>query len=363
MAINLRQLLLDRAARGIGTGGGLLNNKATGGLLGNLNPLFLGASIIGSGMQGRDPFSSVLPAATQAAQLQQLLTPEEKERNIIKDVEGRQRYADTGELVFPDVKTPTKEPKDRRIIKDIQGRQRYEDTGELVFPDVETPIKQKVQILSEKEKEELKLPKNRQFQRNPETGAITQIGGSQVEVNLGQPLTQGVSVSNQYEKESKNFIERNASRNQILALTQTKDDDVERTPQEDFDLVYAYYKFLDPGSTVRETEFANLERLGSVGRRIQKIIPKWKKGRLLTDEQVKEIRSSMEKQFSGFADEQRTRYNRFSRLLSESNLDPNLFLQNYTKDQSTEKPTPKENQDEIDYSSLSTEELLKLYSQ
>ena len=79
MTINLRQLLLDRAARGIGTGGGLLNNKATGGLLGNLNPLFLGASIIGSGMQGRDPFSSVLPAATQAAQLQQLLTPEEKE--------------------------------------------------------------------------------------------------------------------------------------------------------------------------------------------------------------------------------------------------------------------------------------------
>ena len=127
MAINLRQLLLDRAARGIGTGGGLLNTQATGGLLGNLNPLLLGASIIGSGMQGRDPFSSVLPAATQAAQLQQLLTPEEKERNIIKDVEGRQRYADTGELVFPDVKTPTKEPKDRRIIKDIQGRQRYED--------------------------------------------------------------------------------------------------------------------------------------------------------------------------------------------------------------------------------------------
>lgn len=330
MAINLRQLLLDRAARGIGTGGGLLNNKVTGGLLGNLNPLLVGASIIGSGMQGRDPFSSVLPAATQAAQLQQLLTPEEKERNIIKDVEGRQRYA---------------------------------DTGELVFPDVETPVKQKVQILSEKEKEELNLPKDRQFQRNPETGAITQIGGSQVEVNLGQPLTQGVSVSNQYEKESKNFIERNASRNQILALTQTKDDDVERTPQEDFDLVYAYYKFLDPGSTVRETEFANLERLGSVGRRIQKIIPKWRKGRLLTDEQVKEIRSSMEKQFSGFADEQRTRYDRFSRLLSESNLDPNLFLQNYTKDQSTEKPTPKENQDEIDYSSLSTEELLKLYSQ
>ena len=104
MAINLRQLLLDRAARGIGTGGGLLNNKATGGLLGNLNPLFLGASIIGSGMQGRDPFSSVLPAATQAAQLQKLLTPEEKERRIITGADGFQYYVDTGERVLPGVK-------------------------------------------------------------------------------------------------------------------------------------------------------------------------------------------------------------------------------------------------------------------
>ena len=110
MAINLRQLLLDRAARGIGTGGGLLNNKVTGGLLGNLNPLLVGASIIGSGMQGRDPFSSVLPAATQAAQLQQLLTPEEKDRKIVKAADGYSYYVDTGERVFPNVVKAKKDP-------------------------------------------------------------------------------------------------------------------------------------------------------------------------------------------------------------------------------------------------------------
>ena len=108
MTINLRQLLLDRAARGIGTGGGLLNTQATGGLLGNLNPLLLGASIIGSGMQGRDPFSSVLPAATQTAQLQQLLTPEEKERRIVTGADGFQYYADTGERVLPCRPAPNK---------------------------------------------------------------------------------------------------------------------------------------------------------------------------------------------------------------------------------------------------------------
>ena len=122
MAINLRQLLLDRAARGIGTGGGLLNTQATGGLLGNLNPLLLGASIIGSGMQGRDPFSSVLPAATQAAQLQKLLTPEEKERRIITGADGFQYYVDTGERVLPGVKAPTKEPNYKTLFNKAGDR-------------------------------------------------------------------------------------------------------------------------------------------------------------------------------------------------------------------------------------------------
>ena len=273
---------------------GLLNTgmNQSGGLLGNIpQGAILGSAIFGQGIQGRDPFSALLPAAMQTAQLQKYLTP-----------------------------------------------------------------KAKTQILSEKEKEDLKLPKNKQFQKDPNTGKISQIGGSQVEVNLGKPLTQGVSVANQYEKESKKFIDRNASRKQILALTDTEG---KRSPQEDFDLVYAYYKFLDPGSTVRETEFENLERLGSVGRRIKKIIPKWTKGRLLTDSQVKEIRNSMDKQFTGFADEQKTRYNRFSTLLTESNLNPNLFLQNYIE----EKTPEKQKLEEIDYSKLSNEELLRLYNQ
>jgi hypothetical protein len=130
MAINLRQLLLDRAARGIGTGGGLLNTQATGGLLGNLNPLLLGAGIIGSGLQGRDPFSSVLPAATQAAQLQQLLTPEEKERRIVTGADGFQYYADTGERVLPGVKAPAKE---------LNFKTLYNKAGDRVDVDLNNP--------------------------------------------------------------------------------------------------------------------------------------------------------------------------------------------------------------------------------
>jgi hypothetical protein len=80
---DIRRMMAERAAQGIGTGGGLFgatNQQGQPmGLLGgmaNINPnLLIGASIAGAGLRGVDPFSSILPAVTQTAQLQQYLTP------------------------------------------------------------------------------------------------------------------------------------------------------------------------------------------------------------------------------------------------------------------------------------------------
>ncbi len=90
---------------------GLLNTPMNqgGGLLGNIpQGAILGSAIFGQGIQGKDPFSALLPAATQTAQLQQFLTPQEKERKIITGADGFQYYADTGERVLPGVKAPEK---------------------------------------------------------------------------------------------------------------------------------------------------------------------------------------------------------------------------------------------------------------
>lgn len=77
---DIRRMMMERAAQGIGTGGGLMGGQqGQPGLLGgmaNINPnLLIGASIAGAGLRGVDPFSSILPAVTQTAQLQQYLTP------------------------------------------------------------------------------------------------------------------------------------------------------------------------------------------------------------------------------------------------------------------------------------------------
>ena len=60
--------------------GGLIDfqkmNNQQGGLLQNIpQSALLGSAIFGQGMKGIDPFSALLPAVTQTAQLQQMLTP------------------------------------------------------------------------------------------------------------------------------------------------------------------------------------------------------------------------------------------------------------------------------------------------
>jgi hypothetical protein len=60
--------------------GGLIDfnkmNNQEGGLLQNIpQTALLGSALFGQGMQGKDPFSALLPAVTQTAQLQKYMTP------------------------------------------------------------------------------------------------------------------------------------------------------------------------------------------------------------------------------------------------------------------------------------------------
>ena len=71
--------MIDRLRRRYEQLQGLLNtpmNQTTGGLLGNIpQGAILGSAIFGQGIQGRDPFSALLPAVAQTAQIQNLMTP------------------------------------------------------------------------------------------------------------------------------------------------------------------------------------------------------------------------------------------------------------------------------------------------
>ncbi len=129
---------------------GLLNTPMNqgGGLLGNIpQGALLGSAIFGQGIQGKDPFSALLPAVSQTAQLQQFLTPKEKERKIITGADGFQYYADTGERVLPGVKKPANEIKKPFEAKNVQTGQNvfitpdmYASNPELYQPIEKSPL-------------------------------------------------------------------------------------------------------------------------------------------------------------------------------------------------------------------------------
>ena len=104
--IDLRKILRDRAARDIGTDGGIFGTTNTEGqptgLLGglqNINPnLLIGAAITGAGMKGQDPFSSILPATLQAAQISKYLTPTTKTKSVYNQKTGKTAFATDAEI-------------------------------------------------------------------------------------------------------------------------------------------------------------------------------------------------------------------------------------------------------------------------
>ena len=95
---------------------GLLNtpNNQGGGLLGNIpQTALLGSAIYGQGVQGKDPFSALLPAVTQTAQLQKLMTPKVSKPFAVTNTQtGKQelitqaQYRANPDLYSPAKKTP-----------------------------------------------------------------------------------------------------------------------------------------------------------------------------------------------------------------------------------------------------------------
>ena len=104
---------------------GLLNTPAnqSGGLLGNISQgALLGSAIYSQGVQGKDPFAALFPAVAQTAQMQQLLTPKQKDRKMVKGADGFNYYADTGDRVLPNVKAKPAKPEDLNKIKRDQTK-------------------------------------------------------------------------------------------------------------------------------------------------------------------------------------------------------------------------------------------------
>jgi len=272
---------------------GLLNTpigQSQGGLLSNIpQGALLGSAIFGQGIQGKDPFSALLPATLQTAQLQKYITPK-KGFKILSKEEAKKEI-------------PNADP-------------------------------------------------NKTYQKNMETKQVSVIGGGGININTANPAKVPLDIRQQYQTESKDFIKRKDNRNAILSNLDVKFD--KRSATDDFSAIYKYYKFLDPNSVVKESEFKTLEEVGGVADRIRAIVPKFTRGNRLTKNQVTGLKNAMEREFPGYVKDQTTRENTFKKLMEQGGFDSSI-IQSYLDN---EQMPSKDNKNSLQ--NLSTEQLIKI---
>ncbi len=229
--------------------------------------------------------------------------------------------------------------------------------GQAVFPSmIQAAIDKKAfapsgfRQLSIKEKRDRKLPEDKQFQIDLSNGKISSISGGGINIDLGSDkIKPALNISSKYEAESKSFKLQNATKNAILANTQVTHKD--RTPEDDFSLIYKVYKFYDPTSVIRESEFENLQKTGSYQRKFGKIIPRLTRGTTLAKDQVENLEKTVTREFPTYLKEQKQRYKRYNKMMELGGFDASIFLQDYTSD------SP------LDFSQMSNEDLLRLLTQ
>lgn len=123
----------------------------------------------------------------------------------------------------------------------------------------------------------------------------------------------------------------------------------------DLALLYAYNKMLDPGSVVRESEFATVAASGSLGERMQGMVQRIVSGERLTDSQRSDLAER-----AGMLYRQQERFHkgtetRYRALAEQYQLDPEKVV----GDLSAGLPKAGENP----YRAMSNDELLRLWQQ
>lgn len=94
----------------------------------------------------------------------------------------------------------------------------------------------------------------------------------------------------------------------------------------DLSLIFSYMKILDPGSTVREGEFANAQNAGGIEDRVRNVYNKVKSGERLSDAQRADFVSQAQNLYQAQIDAQNNLDNQYRALAKKHNLDPDDIL-------------------------------------
>lgn len=136
----------------------------------------------------------------------------------------------------------------------------------------------------------------------------------------GMDLKDVVSSENtlrdDYEGRSKDFFTINDAYKRIKSAGQ------EPSAAGDLALIFSFMKILDPGSTVREGEFANAQNAGGVDDRIRGLYNQIRSGELLSEAQRADFLAQTESLYGAAVDTQRTVNNTYSGIAERYGFNP-----------------------------------------
>ncbi len=124
------------------------------------------------------------------------------------------------------------------------------------------------------------------------------------------------SLRKEYSKQSAEYVKVRDSYTRVKGSTE------DPSPAGDLSLIFNYMKMLDPGSVVRESEFATAAQTGSYGDRIQASVQKVMSGERLTNKQRKDFVDKAGVLMKGMKKQHKKREKSYIGIAKKNNLDP-----------------------------------------
>lgn len=142
------------------------------------------------------------------------------------------------------------------------------------------------------------------------------------EIDPAEGLAQSTALRKELADLSKSFQLQDDAYGRVLESAKNP------SPAGDMALIFNYMKVLDPGSSVREGEYASAANAGSVPARIQALYNKAIDGKSLEDSQRKDFVSRSKMLYTDAADKQMSRQKRYSELAKKAGIDPSDVVEN-----------------------------------
>lgn len=130
-------------------------------------------------------------------------------------------------------------------------------------------------------------------------------------------------LADDFARDSKDFVARGQSYGTVLAASK------DATPAGDLSLIFAYMKMLDPGSVVREGEFATAQNAAAVPDRVRNLYNRVVDGTRLTPEQRADFTNQAKNVYSAAQRRQTAIVQTYTDRAQVANVPANLVVMDY----------------------------------